>query len=277
MDVTSSVDMDLDRSALGSLMGNDGASKIPKPSQDATQASNGNEQSTSVPTKGSPRRVRKMVARSQESSILRGAIWHEEHYSDDAQVGPSNSVAGKDTNSPFPRPNVFYPNIDLSIPKSIYDPANGIDVVWELLTSEAFDEAEREPLLVSFLYSSILNHDSLESSLAFILANKLSGTMIATQVNSLITQALNDDVSIGRAIRADIMAVRDRDPACTCLPDVFLYFKGFHALQTYRIANSIWKSNKQVLAHYLQSQMSQTFQIDIHPNATLGNGIMLGE
>lgn len=66
-------------------------------------------------------------------------------------------------------------------------------------------------------------------------------------------------------------AVRDRDPACTCLPDVFLYFKGFHALQTYRVAHAIWKAdNKQVLAHYLQSQMSQTFQIDIHPNATLG-------
>lgn len=66
-------------------------------------------------------------------------------------------------------------------------------------------------------------------------------------------------------------AVRDRDPACTCLPDVFLYFKGFHALQTYRVAHAIWKTdNKQVLAHYLQSQMSQTFQIDIHPNATLG-------
>jgi len=70
--------------------------------------------------------------------------------------------------------------------------------------------------------------------------------------------------------------VRDRDPACTGLPDVFLYFKGFHALQTYRVAHAIWKTdNKQVLAHYLQSQMSQTFQIDIHPNATLGSGIML--
>jgi serine O-acetyltransferase len=63
--------------------------------------------------------------------------------------------------------------------------------------------------------------------------------------------------------------------ACTCLPDVFLYFKGFHALQTYRVAHSIWLQDKFVLAHYLQSQMSQTFQIDIHPNAILGRGIMV--
>ena len=135
---------------------------------------------------------------------------------------------------------------------------------------EAYQEAEREPLLVSFLYSSILNHESLESSLAFLLANKLSSpAMISTQINSLILDALQNDESIGRAIRADIMAVRDRDPACTCLPDVFLYFKGFHALQTYRVSHRIWKSKKHVLAHYLQSQMSQTFQIDIHPNATM--------
>jgi len=91
----------------------------------------------------------------------------------------------------------------------------------------------------------------------------------------LILEALACDPSIGRSLRADIMAVRDRDPACTCLPDVFLYFKGFHALQTYRVSNVLWNAGKHVLAHYLQSQMSQIFQIDIHPNSTLGSGIML--
>ena len=278
VDVSASVGEDIDPSALGSLMGNDSKGRsIPKPQQDPDQTSNGQRGST-VNSEEGPRRVRRMVARNQESSILRGAIWHEEHYSDEAQVGPSHDpVSTEDSNEPFPRPAFMYPNIDLSIPPSIYDPVNGTDVVWDLLRWEAYQEAQREPLLVSFLYSSILNHDSLESSLAFILANKLSGTMIATQINSLIKQALNEDLSVGRAVRADIMAVRDRDPACTCLPDVFLYFKGFHALQTYRVAHSIWKSDKQVLAHYLQSQMSQTFQIDIHPNATLGSGIMLGE
>jgi len=253
-----------------------------------------------------PRRVRRMVARSEKSSKLRGAIWHEEHYSVDDQreeettPPPSNSLSssssisnstgsfeysngptfptkGEDQEGPIKRPELFYPNIDLSIPPSIYDPETSKDIVWDLMRWEAYQEAQREPLLVSFLYSSILNHNSLESSLAFLLANKLSSAaMISTQVQSLILDALDKDRSIGRAIRADIMAVRDRDPACTCLPDVFLYFKGFHALQTYRVAHAIWKTdNKQVLAHYLQSQMSQTFQIDIHPNATLGSGIML--
>ena len=162
-----------------------------------------------------PRRVRRMVARTEESSTLRGAIWHEEHYSIDgsreqeessppstssASASPSLSaenvtgIPERWDNPSLPtnqeeqmgsvkRPEFFYPNIDLSIPLSIYDPENSKDIVWDLMRWEAYQEAQREPLLVSFLYSSILNHDSLESSLAFLLANKLSSAaMISTQV-----------------------------------------------------------------------------------------------
>jgi serine O-acetyltransferase len=229
------------------------------------------------------RRVRKMVAKTQEDASLRGAIWHEEHYLDDGsgaiesslvRLPPTTTISNYYESFAPPEPALHYPHIDLSIPDEIY--SEDTDVVWDLMRWEAFMETKREPLLVSFLYSSILNHNCLESSLAFLLANKLSSpAMISTQIQSLILEAIKTDQSIGRKIRADIMAVRDRDPACTCLPDVFLYFKGFHALQTYRVANVLWKAGKHVLSHYLQSQMSQTFQIDIHPNATLGSGIML--
>jgi serine O-acetyltransferase len=234
------------------------------------------------------RRVRKMVAKTQEDASLRGAIWHEEHYnkwkeiplSDTVrdQAVPVSSIVDSSILQDYeafapPKPQLFYPDIDLSIPEEVY--SDETDAVWDLMRWEAFQEAKREPLLVSFLYSSILNHQHLESSLAFLLASRLSSpAMISTQIQSLILEALEKDKSIGRKLRADIMAVRDRDPACTCLPDVFLYFKGFHALQTYRVANVLWKNGKRVISRYLQSQMSQTFQIDIHPNATLGSGIM---
>jgi serine O-acetyltransferase len=235
----------------------------------------------------SRRRTRKMVARTEESSKLRGAIWHEDHYDVDGNgntdqernnvrpvVGNNGGGTISSSSSGPSPPARFYPDIDLSIPESVY--SNETDSVWDLMRWEAMIEAEKEPMLVSFLHSSILNHNSLESCLAFLLANRLSSpAMISTQIQSLILQALEQDASIGQKLRADIMAVRDRDPACTCLPDVFLYFKGFHALQTYRVANVLWNKGKHVLAHYLQSQMSQIFQIDIHPNATLGSGIML--
>ena len=182
-----------------------------------------------------PRRVRRMVARTEDSSKLRGAIWHEEHYSADDErdeTAPSSSSSSSPsisststTNATNPehysmslptnsdegdgsitKSELFYPNIDLSIPLSVYDPETSKDIVWDLMRWEAYQEAQREPLLVSFLYSSILNHDSLESSLAFLLANKLSSAaMISTQVQSLILGALYKDRSIGRAIRADIM------------------------------------------------------------------------
>ena len=159
---------------------------------------------------------------------------------------------------------------------SISESSCSDEKVWDMMRYEARREADREFLLVSFLFSSILNHDSLESALAFHLANRLaSPSMISTQIMSLCLEAFDNSHETRESMRADIMAVRERDPACTCLPDVFLYFKGFHALQTHRVSNYLWKSGRRVLAHYLQSQMSQVYQIDIHPNASLGRGIML--
>jgi serine O-acetyltransferase len=268
---------------------------IRKPSDDPKKAAAAATAAALATAGRKLKRTRKMVARSEEVSHLRGAIWHEEHFGADqqepppppafssssrilpVQVSSSSSSDGDFGGQRPPQPALFYPNIDLSIPESVYSPGlGGTDLVWDLMRWEAFQEAQREPLLVSFFFSTILNHRSLESSLAFFLANRLSSpAMISTQIQSLILEAFANDPSIGRCLRADIMAVRDRDPACTCLPDVFLYFKGFHALQTYRVAHAMWKAEKTVLAHYLQSQMSQIFQIDIHPNATLGSGIML--
>ncbi|CAB9525816.1 Serine acetyltransferase [Seminavis robusta] len=227
--------------------------------------------------------TRKMVARDQASEQLRGAIWDEGHYRDRDNGQKSNNPpasseesATAEAASPngIKRPNLFYPDIDMSIPLSVYNET--YDAVWELLQWEAYQEAQREPLLVSFLYSTILNHKSLESSLAFLLANRLSSPMlISTQLQSFILEALQRSPEFRRAVRADMLAVRDRDPACTCLPDVFLYFKGFQSLQSHRVANWMWKNGKQVLSHFLQSQVSQIWQIDIHPNATVGEGIML--
>ena len=59
------------------------------------------------------------------------------------------------------------------------------------------------------------------------------------------------------------------------LPVLEIDRSGFQALQSHRVAHCLWKNGKNVLAHFLQSQVSQIFQIDIHPNATLGEGIML--
>lgn len=55
----------------------------------------------------------------------------------------------------------------------------------------------------------------------------------------------------------------------------FLYFKGFLALQGYRIAHWLWNKRRRHLALHIQSRISETFVIDIHPAAVMGRGIML--
>jgi serine O-acetyltransferase len=232
-----------------------------------------------------------MVGFDEQSQFLSRAVWNEDFFLDvGGESSRSNQKQQKSLQQPLlsPRsdlpvllqPQQHRPSEQFIMPKTIhdykYDPQNSIDTVWLVMRFEAMKEAQREPLLVSFLYSTILNHESLESALAFHLANLLSSpAMISTQVMSLCLEALHSSREFRESLRCDILAVRDRDPACTCLPDVFLYFKGFHALQTYRVAHYLWKSGRTMLAHHLQSQMSQVFQVDIHPNATLGHGIML--
>ena len=73
-----------------------------------------------------------------------------------------------------------------------------------------------------------------------------------------------------QAFRADIMAVVDRDPACNRLLEPVLYFKGFHAIQTHRLAHWLWNRGRQDFALYLQSRSSEVFQTDIHPAARIG-------
>jgi hypothetical protein len=223
-------------------------------------------------------RRKRIVPRDETSKQLKAALWDEEHFTSKQNGMVQENKIEMDmktsSNSP-PKPILSYPDIDLSIPLSVY--SDKVDIIWDTLRYEAFLEAEREPLLVSFLHSSILNHRSLESALAFHLANRLSSpAMISTQIQSLILDALEHSPDFRRSLRADIMAVRDRDPACNFLPDVFLYFKGFHALQTHRVAHYMYKNGRPILAHYLQSQVSQNFQIDIHPNATIGSGVYDG-
>ena len=67
----------------------------------------------------------------------------------------------------------------------------------------------------------------------------------------------------------------DRDPACERLIEPLLYFKGFHAIQTHRLAHWLWTNGRRDFALYLQSRSSDVFQTDIHPAAVFGKGIFL--
>lgn len=150
------------------------------------------------------------------------------------------------------------------------------DHIWENIREEVAQEAAKEPLLASFLYAVVLNHKTLEDALSFHLASKLeSSTLPAVSLRDLIDRAFADDPSIGAVIRQDIEAVCTRDPACRGYSVPLLYFKGFHALQSYRVAHYYWRQGRESLALYLQSRISEAFGVDIHPAARIGSGILI--
>lgn len=150
------------------------------------------------------------------------------------------------------------------------------DRVWQAVRDEAGLEADREPVLASFLHSIILNHASLEEALSYHLAGKLTNLNLPSiTLRDIIMAALAADSSIGHAVRADIRAVRDRDPACARYSAPLLYYKGFHALEAYRVSHWLWQQDRKTLAFCFQNRISEVFGVDIHPAARIGAGIFV--
>ncbi len=154
-------------------------------------------------------------------------------------------------------------------------PALVVDSLWESIRLQTRKQAESEPVLASFLYATILNHESLKGALSFHLANKLdSPALPAMLIREVIEEALGTEASIIESVRADLVAVSERDSACCSLVTPLLYFKGFHALQAYRVAHWLWQQGRNSLALFLQNRISAVFGVDIHPAARIGKGIM---
>lgn len=150
------------------------------------------------------------------------------------------------------------------------------DQTWPRLRLEAATTAAREPALASFLHATVLNHDTFEDALSYRLAQKLSDAEMNSMLwREVCSEAYEDNAEIVSASLADILAVYERDPACSEYVQPFLYFKGYLALQGYRVANWLWHNDRQPLALYLQSRMSELFQVDIHPATKIGKGVFI--
>ena len=151
-----------------------------------------------------------------------------------------------------------------------------VDPIWECIRREARVKIEQEPLLASFFHDSVQVHDSLEECLSLQLARKLGSAMLAEKfLYDVMIDSMRSVDRIGALIRSDLQAFRERDPACNQYSMPLLYFKGFHALEAFRIGHSLWIEGRTELALYLQSRISEVFSVDIHPAARIGAGILL--
>ncbi len=150
------------------------------------------------------------------------------------------------------------------------------DQTWPRMRVEAAADAAREPALASFLYANVLNHGSFEAALSFRLAQKVSDADMNAMIwRDVCDEAYRDEPAIVEAALADILAVFERDPACSEHVQPFLYFKGYLSLQAQRVANWLWRHDRAPLALYLQSRMSEIFQVDIHPATKIGKGVFI--
>ena len=155
-------------------------------------------------------------------------------------------------------------------------PVEKLDPVWDRIRAEAEEAACSDPSLGGFIFGAVLNHDRFEDALCHRLAQRLGNADIdAGLVRQAFEDAIEAEPDIGAAARADIVAVHDRDPACNRFIEPLLYFKGFQALQTYRMAHRLWETGRKDFAYYLQSRSSVVFSVDIHPAARVGRGIMV--
>ena len=151
-----------------------------------------------------------------------------------------------------------------------------VDPVWTRIRREAEEIARREPEIASFIYSTVLHHDSLEATIAQRVADRLDDPAVSSEmVRQAYAGAIEENPALGEIFRADIAAVFDRDPATQRYIEPVLYYKGFHAIQTHRLAHWMWSQGRKDFAYYLQSRSSAVFQCDIHPAARIGRGIFL--
>lgn len=151
-----------------------------------------------------------------------------------------------------------------------------VDPIWDRIRTEAEAIVGSDLAMAGFVVEAVLEHASLEEAVIARVASRLDHAALRADVIArAFTHAVEEDRELGVAFRADLMAVLDRDPACTRLIEPLLYFKGFHALQTHRLAHALWQEGRKDFAHYLQSRSSAVFQTDIHPASTIGKGVFL--
>lgn len=154
-----------------------------------------------------------------------------------------------------------------------YDAPPHLNSLWERMIEEA--QVCCDPLVTGLFSTGIKNHPDFATALATLIGRKLGDHYVSQdQLTNLVRKCYADTPDIISASASDLQAIRDRDPACPDYVTPFLFFKGFHAVQCYRVAHWLWCNNRRHLALHLQSRASELFAVDIHPAASLGRRIL---
>ncbi|KAK7276944.1 hypothetical protein RIF29_18093 [Crotalaria pallida] len=220
---------------------------------------------------------------------------HHHHSSNPLSLIPNNSnhSCGYSTFTNHQLPHPLPPTCKYQLHNTLHTPHHTVNVddddevdhvvcehnLWLKMLDEARFDVTLEPILSTYYHSSILSHKSLEAALANHLALKLSSASLPSATLFDLFKGIleddDDDDSIMNAVKGDLRAVKERDPACISYVHCFLNFKGFLACQAHRVAHKLWLQGRKVLAVMIQNRVSEVFGVDIHPGAKIGSGILL--
>lgn len=77
------------------------------------------------------------------------------------------------------------------------------------------------------------------------------------------------------ALRRDVAAVRERDPAARSSAEVVLAYPGVHAVWGHRVSHRLWQSDHRLAARLVSGAVRAWTAVDIHPAATIGSGLFI--
>ncbi len=150
------------------------------------------------------------------------------------------------------------------------------DEVWQSIRREAEMARARDPVFGASLSAAISDHDDFGSAVAHQIGERL-GTRSGErrQFGKVAREAYLAAPDLVETAARDLQSIAEHDPAITELLPPLLNYKGFVALQAFRVSNWLWRNERFDLARLIQSESSDQLQVSIHPSASIGSSVYL--
>ncbi|MDA9499095.1 serine O-acetyltransferase [Bradyrhizobium sp. CCBAU 11357] len=150
------------------------------------------------------------------------------------------------------------------------------DSLWRRLRSEAQRAAAADPVFGKALAGAILAHDDFAAALADLIGQRLgSNAAERARFTSFARDAFGGEPDLIEAASRDLVAIARSDPAVAGLLPPLLHYKGYLALQAWRVSNWLWRHDHRDAALLFQNEASNVLQVSIHPAACIGSAVYL--
>jgi serine O-acetyltransferase len=156
------------------------------------------------------------------------------------------------------------------------NPIAPVDQLWQRVRREAESVVASDPLFGRSLSAAILDHPGLGRAVAHQIGERLGRSADDRELfTGIANKAFDAAPGLVDAAASDLQGIVVHDPATTRLLPPLLNFKGYVALQAWRVSNWLWRHDRTDLALLLQSLSSDSLQVSIHPSASIGTRVFL--